>query len=724
MERHFPSKGAKDKGIYLFLCFVLFFSVFRVIHLSADPPDNLSPTSCGEYGDPGNYAFNARNKVLFGQWSVDNFNVMYLSPIPHLFTYLAFRCFGPGIWQMNLVPFFFSLLIFCVLYFLSAQYFRESRWLFFWLLAVNYPFGMYGRIANRIMPMTFFVLLAIFFFLKGWEKPKYFFLSSLFLGCSFLSKGKIIYFPVVVVPLSFFLILVQRGELFQFKLNLKRLAFFLAGGLCLAVPWYLFLYAPHQTWFKDFATINADAMFPSRISRGLGNWFLRPSFSFYPSNRLLTPLLFLYFFSLLLVLTNKRQGKKISSLEVVCSSWLVVGLVTNSWIGYRPIRHYIELSIPLLILVAIFLTRLASRFRLPLEFSRRKTFAFLLFLLVWVALTSYGRYFFSPEDAFRHPYRLALITGLISFLLTVLACFLFFRSAQGKEIALPKRIAVGGVIFFVVIYSFQNLKDSIIWFQRASFNLKVISRDLGKAFPTAVFCGLLAPSISLENRNRAHTSWENFVNYERDFLKKKKVTHLFLGTYNQEPAYYQKHFPEEWERASLLVRYRIWRSWFLLYEIQAQACPSPDSFSYEAEKMEREIGLPLFDNQASQRFSVFVKSGQRGLVAREKIVVGEPRRVSAILLVRPDQMVKDGPVVFLTVQRNGAIVSKRTLFFSRPLEDSLPGFQALSFRVFLPQPGEYDFLIHSTGNFSFFLDKMELSYGVLQEAEEGALGKK
>ncbi len=698
----------KGSGIHLFLTFLLLFLVFRFIHLSADPPDNLSPTSCGEYGDPGNYAFNARNKVLFGQWTIDNFNLMYISPIPHVFTYLAFRCFGPGIWPMNLVPLLFSILIFLVLYFLSSQYFRDSRWLFFWLLAVNYPFGMYGRIANRIMPMTFFVLLALFFFLKAWQKHKYFFFVSLFLGCSFLSKGKILYFPVLVIPLSFFLILIQRKELFQVKLNLKRLAFFFAGALCIAVPWYLLLYAPHQTVFRDFASINVEAMFPSRLLHGLGNWFLRPPFSFYSSNRLLSLLLFFYFSYVLLLFASRHRGTRIAPLEVICSLWVLVGLFINSVIGYRPIRHYIEFSIPLLILTSIFLTRLVSCFRLQVELSRRKTFAFFLFLLIWVGVTSYVRYFSSSENTLRHPYGLVLITGLISLALTISVYLFLTHFAHGKEIALPRKIAIWGLVLFVSIYSSQNLKDYITWVQRATFNLKVISRDLGKAFPRAVFSGLLAPSISLENRNEAHTSWANFVNYESDFLKMKKVTYLFLGSYNHESSYYENHFPEEWNKARFLVRYKIWRSWFLLYEIQDKPYPTKESFSYEAEKMERDIGLPLFDTQSSQRFSVFVRSGERGVIAKEKIIVQEPRLVKGNLLIRPCEMVEEGPVAFLIIQRSGAILSRKAFYFRHPREHSFPGFQTLGFKVFLPQAGDYEFLIQSSGNFAFCLDKMDL----------------
>jgi len=96
--------GKKKTHLFLLLIIILFLLSLRMIHPSADPPENLS-MSGGPYGDPGGYAFNARNKVLFGQWEIDRMNSpLYSSPIPALLTYLSFKLFGVGFIQMNVVP--------------------------------------------------------------------------------------------------------------------------------------------------------------------------------------------------------------------------------------------------------------------------------------------------------------------------------------------------------------------------------------------------------------------------------------------------------------------------------------------------------------------------------------------------------------------------------------------------------------------------------------------
>ncbi len=104
------------------LLFSLLF-LMRIIHLSADPPPDLS-SSMGYMSDPGGYVFNARNKIVFDAWEMDMWNIRHISPLPHYFSYMVFVLFGVGIAQMNMVPVFFSCLVLVVGY---------------WLMRKNYP---------------------------------------------------------------------------------------------------------------------------------------------------------------------------------------------------------------------------------------------------------------------------------------------------------------------------------------------------------------------------------------------------------------------------------------------------------------------------------------------------------------------------------------------------------------------------------------------------------
>jgi 4-amino-4-deoxy-L-arabinose transferase-like glycosyltransferase len=696
------------ESVWILLLFLIFLSL-RIVHLSADPPDNLSLDSCSEYGDPGNYALNARNKALFGRWQIDGFGGLYVVPIPVLVTYGSFLAFGVGIWQMNLVPLFFSALCWLALFLLASRYFPESRLLFFILLSLNYPWGIYSRINDQVMPMTFFVILAIYFFIKAWDGPKTFFLSALFLSLSFLSKEKILYFLVIVIPLSFVLICFQRRELKDWKLNLTRIAYFLSGSAPIAGLWYFFLYLPHRNVYENLLGLNVSHMVPKSLNGAVSNWLRRPAFAFHPGNAVLTFLLFFYFLSLLFFLYKKDKNETgaLLPLKIICSVWLVVGLAINSFFGYRPIRHYIEFSIPLLILSSLFLTRLPASFRLRIRLKNRGLFIFLSFLLIWVATTSYSRRIFSRETLYGRPEKVLLVTTLLavafSALLYLAVRFLF----SAKDLTLPKTAAIGLAAVLLVLYSYQNLKTYGDWAAHATYNLQSIGRDLGRAFPQGVFCGLLVPSLSLENRNKAHTSWPNYANDEPDFLKREKVTHLVVGTFNDEPKYYENNYSEEWKRAKLLARYWLWRSWFLLYEIQNEPALPIRSPVYESETMERDVGRPFFDPQAGNRFAVFVAKGERGVIGREKVFFPAGVRLRGRLYAKLGDGGQPGSFLLLRIIRKGVVIFNKP--FAGLAGDIGNEYKAFDFELSLPGSGDYEFEIQSSGGRGFAFDKIELN---------------
>ncbi len=114
------------------LLFALFICL-RLIYLDADPPEYLN-WAWGEWVDPGSYSYNARNKVLFGTYELDDWNLMWVTPIPHLCTYTIFKLFGVGFWQNNLVPAIFS----CATIFIFFFILRNSYHYFMLILELFY----------------------------------------------------------------------------------------------------------------------------------------------------------------------------------------------------------------------------------------------------------------------------------------------------------------------------------------------------------------------------------------------------------------------------------------------------------------------------------------------------------------------------------------------------------------------------------------------------------
>ena len=711
-ERSVPTNERLPRfGLFLFL--LAAFLAPRLAFLSADPPDNLSVDSCSEYGDPGNYAFNARSRVVLGDWKLDELGAAPASPIPHAVTYLVFRLFGTGLGSMNLVPLLFALFLWLALWRLSSREFPEGQVLFFALLALNYAFGSYSRINDQIMPMTFFAVAGLIFFVRAWDRPKLFFPAALLFACSFLSKGKIVYFLLVVLPLASLIILLERRETRALRLNAARLAWFAGGALLAAVPWFFLIYSRYPAVFRNVGAINAEHMFPKNTGQALSYWILKPPFSFYPSNLVLGVLLFFALAALVLVVFNRAGRPRIGALEIVCAVWAVAGLGLHAFIGYRPVRHYIEFTIPILILVSIFLARLRRGFTLPLHVERKGWVFAGLFVLFVAALSSAGRRFLAVtplsdfDQAKVHLFFLSLFAALA---LAAAGTVLLSRKARPAAVTVPRFAAWAVIVLSLAAYGVQNIAKHAEWLAQPSWNLRTIGRDLGAAFPDGVFSGLLVPSLSLENRTVAHTSWPQYANDSPDFLERAGVTHLFLGTYNNEPAYYEQAFPAETKKARFVAQYRMWRSWFLLYDLRPAAPPAPGTTILEAEAMVREMGLPgmpRFDAGAHGGFALRVAAGRPALIGREQVDAGMPGLFRGKIAIRLERPTESPLLVQVTFLHEGQIAIERRFRLTGGPD---PGgvYRELPFAGEFMDGEPYVIEVRSSGDAVFWFDRIEI----------------
>src|SRR5919106_3253168 len=75
--------------------------VLRALFPTADPPWN--PSVGIVWHDEGAWVHNARNRALFGVWSLDAWNPMYIAPVFTGLEYVSFAAFGVGVRQARLV---------------------------------------------------------------------------------------------------------------------------------------------------------------------------------------------------------------------------------------------------------------------------------------------------------------------------------------------------------------------------------------------------------------------------------------------------------------------------------------------------------------------------------------------------------------------------------------------------------------------------------------------
>ena len=112
----------------------------RLLFPSADPPGSLIFWTF----DTGHWVHNARNKVLFDQWVMDDFNQGLLSPVFTALTYLSFKTLGPGLAQAQMVSSLLGIATLLVFYYwlqgswnrqqaLLATVLLGAHFMFFWL---------------------------------------------------------------------------------------------------------------------------------------------------------------------------------------------------------------------------------------------------------------------------------------------------------------------------------------------------------------------------------------------------------------------------------------------------------------------------------------------------------------------------------------------------------------------------------------------------------------
>jgi hypothetical protein len=189
------------------------------------------------------------------------------------------------------------------------------------------------------------------------------------------------------------------------------------------------------------------------------------------------------------------------------------------------------------------------------------------------------------------------------------------------------------------------------------------------------------------------------------------VKYLFLADFNREADPYWLAFPDVMKRARFRARYRLWRSWFDLFEIEDAPVPEElDTGLYEAEKLEREVGLPLFDSSASNQFAVWVDSEREGVVLQKKLAIKPGQIVEGRLFVRPETAIREGPFLLIQLNIGKGIHYRRYVNIYDPEAEVGRGFLAVPFKIALPNKRElvYNLKVMTLGNYSFALDRMEI----------------
>jgi hypothetical protein len=167
----------------------------RLLALTADSP--LAPFWLF---DEGHWVHNARNKLLFDEWVLDDFNQGLVTPVFTALTYLAFQVLGIGLWQARLVSALTGILTVIVFYYwLKKAWHWKAAAVATLLLSTNFLLFNYNRVALPETVVVFFLVLAGFFWSGAEGRPSHGLASGIAFMLACAAKPTALFFFVVPI---------------------------------------------------------------------------------------------------------------------------------------------------------------------------------------------------------------------------------------------------------------------------------------------------------------------------------------------------------------------------------------------------------------------------------------------------------------------------------------------------------------------------------------------
>lgn len=185
-------------------------ALVRGLFPEADPPWN--PTVGVVWHDEGAWTHNARNKALFGAWTADAWNPMYIAPVFTALEYASFAALGVGIRQARLVP---EALGWLSVLFLALGVTRlagrRAGLVAAGLLATNYVYIMWNRAALMETPMTAFIVASWYCYTRAEQSPRWGWGAAAFALLAFFTKASAAFF-VAAIAADAVLVVVAGGN--------------------------------------------------------------------------------------------------------------------------------------------------------------------------------------------------------------------------------------------------------------------------------------------------------------------------------------------------------------------------------------------------------------------------------------------------------------------------------------------------------------------------------
>jgi 4-amino-4-deoxy-L-arabinose transferase-like glycosyltransferase len=584
----------KPPFLYILLGIIVLLGAYlRFSHLTADPPPDLS-YSLSPYTDEGAIAINARDKVLFGEWKMDDFFRMGISPLLSLSYFFIFKLFGSGFVQIRILPALLSLgTILLVFLWLKREGKVKAAIFSSLFLAIGYIYVMHNRLALEETSLLFFLFFSLFFLQLGKDKKFYFILCgfSFTLAFLFIKISGLFFFPVLILEIIRWTWIEKDGKKF-----IRGILYFGIGLIAGGIIWFLLVFLPYKA--EVIGYIQAGALkSPAGQAENLSA-FLRSLISLGIGDKLFPRIFFIFLLSFVYILhwlrNLQEKIKAKASSEFIGISWLIIGMLFLSYPNYHPIRYQLILVPPMCILAGFFVEKIIETQKiriskglnpltLVLQFGVLVVFIYdLYYTLALYILVHYQSFYgmvasftSDPNSWFRGVLTLfqnysALVNRSILLALLVAGIIIGIsfikRFRQGLHFPNGVKYVIITIVLFLILFS--NLKQYSNWSADLSYNLSDISKDLNSLPKGSVIAGPWAATLSLETKHRA-IMMQDFANKEK-IIERFKPTHLIIFKDGWEDKYFKQTYHELMTKAILIKEYPVRTQYnkpLLLYEL-------------------------------------------------------------------------------------------------------------------------------------------------------------
>ena len=476
-------------------------ALLRSLFPAADPPWN--PAVGIVWHDEGAWVHNARNKAMFGGWSLDQWNPMYIAPVFTGLEYLSFRSFGVGVRQARVVPEVCGLIAVWLLALgVGRVGGRRAGLIAGALLATNYFYVMWDRTALMEGPMAAFMVTSWYCYTRADENPRWGLAAGAGALLAFFTKAAAAFFVAAMALDALTSLFMLRKSPSRSQARAAALwtiaGLVIFGGLALAI-----FVLPNWT---DYRFYNWQISVTRKPSYDLKS--LLDRVTWFPLQDAFTRTWFVLAVATIYAAGLVVRWRQLTSGERLLVLWVGLGAAELILHDAGNERRFVFFIPAFIALAALALGRLRILSGEVEAVPRRRA-------LLSLPLVLYGAYF-----VFGAFVRIAFLREIspnvrIAAVLSIVLCSVLFATWPRIPRALSTPLSARAAILLAALLAAGNVVQYMQWATGRSYKNYEASRQVGRLLPEGTLVhGKLANGLALENRIRPIFVGRGFGNYD------------------------------------------------------------------------------------------------------------------------------------------------------------------------------------------------------------------